>query len=202
MEKNTQLWRQKASPIFTAVLIYSIAAVLATLIGSIASTAAMLGIGGAKIIFLLLEAANLAGLILFILALGHFAAILDHEDSQSIGNVRTGAILNLAGVVLTLIPFMGWAGGILNIVGWVLMLVGYMALKNSASFPAQARKGASNLFLAMIISLIGGIVMLIFGWIPIIRLVVGIIVSLLYAIALVLMLCGWINVKNADPDVI
>lgn len=201
MEKNRQIWHRKASPVFTAVLIYSIAAALATLISSVVWPSAMFRMDGVLIFFYILEVVYILGLILFIIALTHFGAILDHEDSQSIGNIRTGASLNLIGVGLTLIPFMGWVGGILNILGWVLMLVGYMSLKNSVSFPAKARKGASNLFLAMIISLIGGIVMLIFGWIPIIRLVVGLIVFAVYAIAFVLMLSGWINIKDADPDV-
>lgn len=202
MEKNAQIWRQKAGPIFTAVLIYSIAGILATLVGSLTPTTAMHRIDGGNILFYILGITNLVGLTLFIMALGNFGVILDERDGRSIGNVRTGSILNLIGVVLSLIPFMGWAGGIFNLIGWIMMLVGYMSLKNSPSFPAKARKGASNLFLAMIVSLTGGLIMLIFGWIPIIRVVGGIIAFILYAVAFLLMLCGWLHIKNADPDVL
>lgn len=148
MENNVQVWRQKVRPVFTSVLIYSIASILITIIGAIAMVKiGMLETAGFKILwgtvafkipYYILGTAAFAGKILFIITLGYFGAIL---EKKAVGNVRLGMILLLVGLAIALIPHVGWGGKTLFIIaGWIMMLVGYMSLKNSPTFPQKREK--------------------------------------------------------------
>jgi hypothetical protein len=137
--------------------------------------------------------AIIIGYLLYIKGLIDFTSILKNEDNKAMKNVRNGAILMIAATVFSL-DFIGFPGiliAIINIVGFILMLVGYSKLKNSPTFHAQARVGATKLFLAMILSLVGAIL----GIIPLIG---GIINGILSIIAFILVLLGWNSIKNAE----
>ena len=212
MEKNLQIWAQKTKTIWLGVLLYAIGGIVYGIVAwasSAASTAgdlmsmAGIGTGGGFgfVTFLeyLLLAAVIVGYVLYILGLGKFREILDENDAKAIGKVYIGAILSAASYVWMLFGFWGWVSSVLSIIAFVFMLLGYMSLKNSATFPAKARKGASNLFLSMILGLIASVVALLLGWIPIVG---GLIPGLLNLIAFILVFVGWAQIKNADPAVL
>lgn len=189
---------------------YSVASVLHSVLDpifSIASTASDFhsfatsgeisgGIGGTDIVLYILQVGVLIGYYLFLKGLGEFRPMLELADSNSVNQIRNGVILGLIGVVAAFIPVIGWiAAIILNIIGFILMLLGYSALKSSATFPMLGRNGASRLFIAMILVLVGVILSLI----PIVG---GFIAMVLNIVAFFLTLSGWASIKNSDPSVV
>lgn len=213
MEKNLQIWAQKTKTIWIGVLLYAIGGIVYGIVAglsSAASTASDLmsmagmssgggGVGFITVLEYLLLAAVIVGYVMYILGLGKFREILDAPDATAIGKVYIGAILSAASYVWMLFGFWGWVSSVLNIVAFVFMLLGFMALKNSSTFPAKARKGASNLFISMIIGLIASVVALLLGWIPVVG---GLIPGILNLIAFIMVFVGWAQIKNADPAVL
>jgi hypothetical protein len=131
------------------------------------------------------------GCILTIKGLGNFSKMLDAPDAKAIGTLRTGFIIALIGVALNILPFIpDIVGDILYLVAVILMLVGYNGLKGSASFAGQ--NGASILFIAMILILVGWVldfIPFIGDWID----------ALLTVIAYIMTLVGWSKIKNSVP---
>lgn len=214
MEKSVQVWSQKTKNIWIGVLLYAIGGIVYGIVAGLgsglsaandlmsAAGAGSVGGGGfMNVLSYLVLAAVIVGYVLYILGLGGFREILDQKDADAIGRVRLGAILSAASYVWMLFGFWGWVSGILNIVAFVFMLLGYMALKNSSTFPAKARKGASTLFLSMILGLVAGFISLLLGWIPVVGAIIGFIAGILSLVAFILVFVGWANIKNADPAV-
>jgi hypothetical protein len=102
--------------------------------------------------------------------------------------VRTAFILAVVAVVLDCLPLPGIIGGIVYLIAVILLLVGYNKLKNSSTFPGG--KGASVLFVAMILIVVGWVldfIPLIGDWLE----------ALLTIIAYIMTLSGWNKIKNA-----
>ena len=208
MENNVQTWSKVTKSIFTGVLLYSVATVayaifnpIANLAGAVDSVASFAGesvnTGSSALSLLcyLFLAGIVAGYVLFLLGLGNFSKVVNAQDGAAVGKVRTGTILVLIGVVVGAlpIPVLSWLGELaLCVIGYIMMLMGYSSLKASSTFPAKARSGASLLFIAMILIIIGEVL----GLIPFAG---GFIEMPLDVIAFIMVLIGWSSIKNADP---
>jgi hypothetical protein len=131
------------------------------------------------------------GYILTIVGLGKFRAILEAADGKAIGSVHTAFILALIAVVLIALPLgsvVDFVGDIVYFIAIILMLVGYSKLNGSSTFAGKS--GASTLFVAMILILVGWVldfIPLIGDWIE----------ALLTIIAYIMTLVGWKTIKNA-----
>lgn len=132
----------------------------------------------------------LYGFWVFFSNINPWKALVANEDAKAVGNIYTATMLQMIAIVLAFIPFVGIVGVILDIVAWFMLLLAYSSLKNSATFPAGAKQGASKIFTAMILNLIA----LVIGWIPLI----GIIGSILSIIALFMTLSGWKCIANSE----
>lgn len=214
MEQYVHGWPERTKTIFNGVLTYSIANILYALLGVIGYLAgsrwmmfyssdnvsyssevyATNNLGLIGIIGIILAIAIIVGFILFIKGLGDFRSILSPADSSSISKIRTAAILILIGSILVYFPFIRWIGNILNIIAFILMIVGYAALRKSGTFPRQARQGANQLFIAMIIGIVGNAL----GFIP----AFGVVITMAANIVVyIMMIIGWNNIKNSSATV-
>lgn len=207
MELTQQSWSKVTKSIYTAVLIYAVGNVVVGVLGPICSlvntgsnimslaTSGTLNSGpsGLDIFMTILRIAVLVGFILYLKGLIDFKKILNPENAAGIGKVFNGTILNIVGALVAFIPLLGWLGAIIIIIGFVLTMLGFMALKDSKTFPAKGRKGASSLFIAMLLSVIGGLL----AFIPIIG---GFIAMIVAIIVFFMTISGWASIKNANIE--
>ena len=205
MENLQQSWKQTTANLYKAVLIYTVAGIASSVFSfilAITATASVIAAlssgevstGGLGLWSLLNIAATVAivyGYWLFIKSLDLFKGMVDPLDAPRIGSIRTATILSLVGVVLACIPLIGIVGGIINLVAWIMLLIAYSNLKDSATFPEGARKGASKIFVAMILGVIGWGV----GWIPIVGSVIALILSI---VAFCMILTGWKCIADSE----
>jgi len=151
MTQTFEQWSPPTKQIFNGVLIFSIAGILNAIFSFINVTFFLGLLFWVGYIFTL---AIVVGYILYVMGLGNFKKILEPADSAAAGKVYIAAILSLIAAVLGIIPVAGAIlGGILGLVGYILMLMGFSALKNSQTLPEMARKGASTIFLSLILLL-------------------------------------------------
>lgn len=191
MEITNATWKNATSKIFTGVLLFSLSGIVGAIIGAIALLSGSLG--GVFAITLLVAIATILGYVLYLMGLGNFKNILSGEDSAAISKVWLAAILSIVGVVISLIPIAGTIiSAIIGIIAYILNVMAFSSLKSSQTFPAQAKSGASKLFTAYILYLIGGICTLTIVLAP-----VG---GILNLIAFIMILIGWSNIKNANPE--
>lgn len=209
MENLQQSWKQTTADLYKAVMIFTVAGIASsifTFILAITATASVLaafstgevsmsGLGLWSILNIAAAVVMVYGYWLFIRSLDLFKGMVDPNDAPRIGSIRTATILSLVGVVLACIPFLGIVGGIVNLVAWILLLIAYANLKDSVTFPAGARKGASNIFVAMILGVIGWIV----GWIPIVGSVIALILSI---VAFFMILAGWKAIADSEAPAV
>lgn len=184
--------------IYNGVLLYSFCGIAKSIVDPIvsASSAASFISGsssgsGGSLISTLLSLAIVAGYVLFFLGLSHFRTVVKNEDAPAVQKLYVATILSICAYALGCIPFLGLIAKILALVSFIMMLLGFAALKKSATFPAEARNGASNLFIAMILSVVG----IILGWIPLIG---GVLSAILAIAGFVLTILGWKKIANAD----
>ena len=190
-------WSETTKKIFYGILMYSIAGILHGILDPISSLESAVSMfsgssGGGLIgtICYILMAAIIVGYVLTFLGLSGFRKILEEEDASSIGKVRMAFILAIIAAGVGFIP-LDWVSGILNIIAFILMLLGYSALKKSTTFPEMARKGASTLFIALILLLVGTLI----GFIP---LVGSIIKGVLSIIAYIMTFVGWKKIAKTQ----
>jgi hypothetical protein len=207
MSFNVESWSLQTGKIFKGILLTSLAGIVYSIVDSIESLVGSLlgaansfggGSGGGTVSDILsyisyaLMALIIIGYVLTLMGLGGFRNVLDSKDSASVGKVRTGFILGIVAIGVDFIPLMGWAAGVLNIIAFILMLIGYSALKGSETFPTKARSGASTLFIAMILLVVGEVL-------DLIPLIGDYFNALFHFIAYILTLVGWAKIKNAVP---
>lgn len=192
---NQALWKQETSKMFYGVLLF-------TLLGSIASIvdlfsmmrslgSLMSGESSTPWGSYIVRALILAGYALFFVGLNGWLKQLTNQEQVLVKKIKIAVILNLVAVVCFFIPVAGkYITAIINIVAWVLYLQAYSGLRDSATFPELARKGAKSLRTATIL----GIVAAIIGIIPIIKFI-----TFIFDITVMIMLIiGWNNIKNAQ----
>lgn len=185
--------------IYNGVLLYSLCGIAKSIVDPIAaasSAAAMFsgsssGGGAFSVISLLLALAIIAGYVLFFLGLSHFRTVVNTNDAPAVQKLYVATIISIVAYVCMCIPFMGLIGKILSLVAFIMMLLGFSALKKSATFPADGRNGASKLFIAMILSVVG----VVLGWIPLIG---GVLSAILGIVGFILTILGWKKVAYAD----
>lgn len=198
MEKNLQIWMQKTNAIWLGVMLFGIGGVISiSTTGNLAPLLVGKGVYG-FIMFLALTCI-IVGYALYIMAIKSFREILESDDYNAVGKVYIGAILVAIAYVWLFLGFWEWVSTALRIIAFLFMLMGYMQLKNSPTFPVKARKGASNLFMAMILALIGCVLTFLI-WIPVLGYVIVAIASIFTLVSYVLIFIGWAQIKNADPD--
>ncbi len=191
MEITNATWKNATSKIFTGVMLFSLAGIVGAIISAIALISGSMG--GVFAITLLVAIATILGYILYLIGLGNFKNILSGTDSAAISRVWLAAILSIVGVIIGLIPVAGAIiSTIIAIIAYILNVMAFSSLKNSVTFPAQAKSGASKLFTAYILYLIGGICTLTIVLAP-----VG---GILNLIAFIMILIGWNNIKNTNPE--
>ncbi len=194
IDKNA--WMTVTKQMYYGVLIYSICGVLANVVGPISTVSSGIsmvsgnGGGGGGVFNIIISLAIIAGYVMFFLGLKDFRAVVNIQDRDAVQKLFTATIISIVGYVLGLIPVAGWLlKGICVIVSCVMMLIGYSALKKSQTFPTLACEGASKLYTAMILSIIGAVI----GLIP---LVGGVIGGILDIIALILIILGWKRIAS------
>lgn len=202
-----QTWKQTTASLYKAVQIYAWSGVAVAVIGffgwfadkadtlaSISSGHMGGGFGVWDVLAILATIAIVYGYWLFLKSIDVFKKQVLEPDAPRVGNIRTATILSIIGVIVVLIPFIGWIGSILNLISWIMLLMAYAGLKNSATFPVLAREGASKLFVAMILGVVGGVL----GFIPI----VGSIIEFIFdVIAFIMMLVGWKRIAQSEAPV-
>lgn len=208
MENLVQKWTDTTAKIYQGVLFYTIAKLLYGLFDSINDLVSGVGnlmslaergtfdmsIGFWDVVCWLCLAGLIYGYYLFLTNLSVFRTIVSPEDSKAVGNIRTAVILGIVAAALYFIPLLGWVGWILDIISIVLMLMGYSALKNSLTFPAKAKEGASKLFTAMILNIVAAIL----SWIPLVGWIFALVLNI---VAFFMILSGWAAIKNSRPHI-
>lgn len=197
MEKNASVWSRKVSVVYTGVLLFSIAGIVGALHQPFCGLSGPAG--SYNILRYAIAACMIAGYVLFYSGLGGLRTILSPEDSASVRRIRNGSALCIVAHILTAIALWPAIAELLNITAFFMMALGFMDLKNSPAFPPKARRGASNLFLSMIIGIVGIFVIFASCWIPVVDILGQIIGGLILVAAYILMLAGWGKIKRADP---
>lgn len=195
---TTELWTNSTKKIYLGVMSYYLCDILASFLGLVnnaSSFASFVGGGGSsnssgEIFEFIAKAAVIAGAVFIFLGLKEFRDVVDKADKANVSRLYNAVILLFVGSIVDFIPLLGWVAGILNIIAMILMLMSFSSLKESQTFPTLARKGASQLFIAMILSIVAIVV----GWIPFIG-VIGIVFSI---IALVFIINGWKNISRQE----
>lgn len=184
--------------IYNGVLLYSLCGIAKSIVDPIAAVSSAASMftgsasgGGMGVISILLSLAIIAGYALFFLGLNHFRTVVNTNDAPAVQKLYVATILSIVAYVLGCIPLMGLIVKIVSLVAFIMMLLGFSALKKSATFPADARNGASKLFIAMILSVVG----IILGWIPLIG---GIFAAIFNIIGFVLTILGWKKIACAN----
>lgn len=183
-------WVSSTKMIFIGVLLYYLCGVIGGIFdgfGLWLSLALGSGIGAIKTIC---SIAVVVGVILYLVGLSKFKKAVDNADVKSVSKIFTACILMVIAAVLDFIPGVGWIGTILVIIGYIMSLLGFSALKKSTTFPEKARKGASFMFIAAILVIIGKVL----GFIPMAG---GIIEVVFLLVATILFILGWYKVKSA-----
>ena len=191
-------WSQITKQIYNGVLIYSLCGVAKSIVDPINNALSAVSMftgadSGWINIGLILSVAIICGYIMFFLGLKSFRGEVNVEDANAVNKVYLATIFTIIAYVVGCVPVIGFVGKIFSIVAFFLMLIGFSRLKKSETFPEKARKGASNLFTAMILSIVG----LIFGWIPIIGGVIGAIFNI---IGFILTIAGWGKISKAEKE--
>lgn len=202
---QTTSWKQTTAALYKSVQIYAWGGVAAAIFGficsmnSAADAFSALSTGGMPsggfglwdVLHMLATLAVVYGYWLFMKGINLFKTQVHSADAPRVGSIYTATILALIGAVLACIPVISIVGGLLNLIAWIMLLIAYSGLKNSTTFPEMARRGASKLFVAMILGVIGGVL----GIIPIVGGVINMILSL---IAFFMMLAGWKCIAQSD----
>jgi hypothetical protein len=178
----------------------------------------------------------IGGYVRYFFGITRFAGMLDSADSTAIRRIRTGIILATAtlavmfifgkisftAISLTVLKFRLFAALLFEVmfmVAFMLMSIGYLSLKQSLTFPAKAREGASILVIAPLFLLVGNIVKVIVAhifplfmearligemWDPAnlarFYLAGTLTACILTVIAFLLMLKGWYMIKSVPPE--
>ena len=203
--ENVQSWKQTTAALYKAVLIFTWSGIVLSIFSGIAAVT-----GAAKMVSSLASGGDIGfsfgtwdilkivatvgvlyGYWLFLQSLGVFRALVNPVDAPRVSSIRTATVLQIIAAVLSVIPFVSIIGGILSIVAWIMLLLAYSALKDSVTFPELARRGASKIYIAMILGIIGWIV----GWVPIVGWLAAFILSI---ISFFMILSGWKSISLSE----
>ena len=193
-------WQKTTQSIYNGVLLYSLSGIVYAILNPISKIGGTLSYmsgsnetGGLSIFCNFLLIGIIVGYFMYLNGLNGFSKILTPGDSAAIKKVYNSVILVLIAEIFGFIPLFGWIGSILRIISFIMMLMGYAVLKKSQTFPKRANLGASKLFSAMILLLIG----VVLGSLPL----SGRFLQMPFdIIAFILTLTGWAAIKNTIPS--
>ena len=171
-KKQIQLWDETTQKISKHVLLLAIAGMVASLFGMFLGTIADMA-----------NVCVIVGYAFLAVRLETLMVLSDDADVASLQKVRLGILLFFLGVILRMIPVVGFVLGPLAwIAAYVFMLLGFSALKKSESFADNG--GMSLLFIAAILGIAGSV----FVIIPLVGKILG---NLLFLAMYILILMGW-----------
>lgn len=203
MEQNVQTWSNTTRKIFTSVLVFSIGSIVAGLMAAFAFMWTF-GMGRFNVFTFLIwicEIAVIAGYIMYITGLGDLRNSVGEKEGSALGQIRTAAILTIIAALFTALRTPAMIAGIINFAAYVIMLVGFNTLKKSHIMPERAKNGFTQLFISMLLAIISTVLAVIFGWIPLVETVIGIIAGALNLAAFILVITGWAAVKNSPAPI-
>lgn len=193
---NSALWKESVNKAFYGYLGYTLlSGIVGTIIGMIGAASAVASLangggGGGMIMGIICEILALVAFIYYFIGIkGMKEAAVGTEIAEGTANLYTGALLGVIGTLVGLIPLLGLIGGLVSIVGWVFMLLGFGKIRKT-NLSGLAAKGAQQLWLMMLLTLIGAVISLI----PLIGAVIGLLISIA---VLVLAFLGWKNFSNS-----
>lgn len=182
MENNNLIWKSSVQKAFYGLLAYTLlSGILYTIIDMVAD----------QPLPIIVSILALVGYIYYFLGVkGMKASAVGSVMEKGAASLYTGTLLALIGAVVDVVPLMGWIATIIKVIGFFIMMSGFNNLRKVATNPLAA-KGAKQLWIMMILT----IVALILGLIP----VLGDIVVLLISIATaILTFLGWKNFSNSE----
>ena len=200
---EAQRWNKETRQAYVGTLLYSLLGIVAAilspfvLLGSAAKTLASLsgesassGFGGGGILLSIIEICIIFGYIIFFLAIKDLKNITEDEERRGFKRIYTSIIFDIVAAIFGIFH-VGIFNGIFGLISCLLLISGYSILKSSrkiSDFSTSAVSGFSLLFTAEILVLVA----ICIGWIPIIKIIGGI----LKAIAWLLVLLGWRKVAR------
>lgn len=205
-------WKKTVGTLIGAIWLYTLADIAASITGAvneILNPSGALGMikdlmeGGSgapslsmgDIIESMFSILVLVGYYLFFRSLARFSRLQSNkQDGEYVSTVRTAYILLVVALIVDFIPFIGWlASFVIMIIAYIKMLSGYSGLKKSATFPAEARQGASTLYSCTIWTLVAYVL----GCIPLVGSVIEGIITLVIFFTI---LSAWGRIKNGAPE--
>lgn len=197
--ENSKIWKASVTKAFYGFLAYKLLGGVVGAIVGLASGAAGIasiasgGGGGALLGPILVGILALAGYVYYFLGIkGMKESAAGSIMGEGTAQVYKGALLGLIGTVIGIIPLLGFVGVILEIVGFVFMMMGFNKLRQ-LSLNAMAAKGAQQLWLMMVLSLVSAALSLI----PLVGNILSLILSV---VILVLAFLGWKNFANSELE--
>ncbi len=199
MENKSLLWKESVNKAFYGFLAFTLLSGVVGGIVSLVSGAAGIaslasgGSGAGLVMPLIVGILAIAGYVYYFLGIkGMKAASVGNVIEPGTSQIYTGALLALIGAVVDLIPLLGWVAAILSIISFVLMFLGFGKIRDLA-VNSNAAAGAKQLWLAMLLGLIGAVI----GFIPFIGGIISMIISI---VVLVFGFLGWKNISNSELE--
>ncbi|MBO7271202.1 MAG: hypothetical protein J6U81_08155 [Bacteroidales bacterium] len=198
MEKS-QIWKASVSKAFYGFLAYKLlGGVVGAIVGLVSGAAGVASIingggGGALLGPILVGILALAGYVYYFLGIkGMKESAAETPMGDGTAKVYKGAMLGLVGTLIGIIPLLGFIGTILEIIGFVFMMMGFNSLRQ-LSLNELAAKGAHQLWLMMVLSVVSAVVSII----PLVGNILSLILSI---VILALAFLGWRNFANSSLE--
>ncbi len=198
MEKS-QIWKASVTKAFYGFLAYKLlGGVVGAIVGLASGAAGVASIingggGGALLGPVLVGILALAGYVYYFLGIkGMKESAAETPMGDGTAKVYKGAMLGLVGTLIGIIPLLGFIGTILEIVGFVFMMMGFNSLRQ-LSLNELAAKGAHQLWLMMVLSVVSAVVSII----PLVGNILSLILSI---VILALAFLGWRNFANSSLE--
>ncbi len=132
---------------------------------------------------------SIFGLILFFIGLKKLKDGLDPAGQRAVSMLIIAAIVGFVGLIIDLIPLVGWLAIIILMLAFIIELVGFLRLKASETIGDKGKSGAGLLVISMVLVVIAAL----FWFIPVVG---GIISSILSLAALFLVFYGWQRIQS------
>lgn len=197
--ERSQIWKASVTKAFYGFLAYKLlGGVVGAIVGLASGAAGVASIingggGGALLGPILVGILALAGYVYYFLGIkGMKESAAATLMGDGTAKVYKGALLGLVGTLIGIIPLLGFIGTILEIIGFVFMMMGFNSLRQ-LSLNELAAKGAHQLWLMMVLSVVSAVV----GIIPLVGNILSLILSI---VILALAFLGWRNFANSSLE--
>lgn len=197
--ERSQIWKASVSKAFYGFLAYKLlGGVVGAIVGLASGAAGVASIingggGGALLGPVLVGILALAGYVYYFLGIkGMKESAAETPMGDGTAKVYKGALLGLVGTLIGIIPLLGFIGTILEIIGFVFMMMGFNSLRQ-LSLNELAAKGAHQLWLMMVLSVVSAVVSII----PLVGNILSLILSI---VILALAFLGWRNFANSSLE--